>query len=116
MRDEEKKSSARARALNEELEWIRSSPKGRQAKSKARIREFEALVSQQTSETRRQLELRIPSGPRLGDQVFEVKNIRKGFGEKLLINDLSCLVPPGAIVGIIGLTVPGNRLSSNAHW
>jgi ATP-binding cassette ChvD family protein len=102
MRDEERKSSARSRALSEELDWIRSSPKGRQAKSKARIREFESLVSQQTSETRRQLELRIPSGPRLGDQVFEVNGIQKGFGDKLLINDLSCLIPPGAIVGIIG--------------
>ena len=102
MRDEEKKSSARSRALSEELEWIRSSPKGRQAKSKARIREFEALVSQQTQETRRQLELRIPSGPRLGDQVFEVSGLRKAFGDKLLIDDFSCLIPPGAIVGIIG--------------
>lgn len=102
MREEERKSSARSRALSEELEWIRSSPKGRQAKSKARIREFESLVSQQTSETRRQLELRIPSGPRLGDQVFEVSGLQKGFGDKLLINDLSCLIPPGAIVGIIG--------------
>jgi sulfate-transporting ATPase len=102
MKDEERKSSARSRALSEELEWIRASPKGRQAKSKARIREFESLVSQQTSETRRQLELRIPSGPRLGDKVFEVNGIRKAFGEKLLINDLSCLIPPGAIVGIIG--------------
>jgi energy-dependent translational throttle protein EttA len=102
MKDEERKSSARSRALSEELEWIRASPKGRQAKSKARIREFESLVSQQTSEARRQLELRIPSGPRLGDQVFEVNGIRKGFGDKLLINDLSCLIPPGAIVGIIG--------------
>ena len=102
MKDEERKSSARSRALSEELDWIRASPKGRQAKSKARIREFESLVSQQTSEARQQLELRIPSGPRLGDQVFEVNGIRKGFGEKLLINDLSCLIPPGAIVGIIG--------------
>lgn len=102
MKQEERKSSARSRALSEELDWIRSSPKGRQAKSKARIREFESLVSQQTSETRQQLELRIPSGPRLGDQVFEVNGIQKGFGDKLLINDLSCLIPPGAIVGIIG--------------
>ena len=102
MRDDEKKSSARARALKEELDWIRSSPKGRQSKSKARIREFEALVSQQTQETRRQLELRIPSGPRLGDQVFEVSGLKKAFGDKLLMENFSCLIPPGAIVGIIG--------------
>lgn len=102
MKEAEKKSSARSRALNEELNWIRSSPKGRQSKSKARIREFESLVSQQTEETRKQLELRIPSGPRLGNQVFEVASLRKGFGEKLLMDDVSCLIPPGAIVGIIG--------------
>ena len=107
LHDEEKKSSARTRALAEELDWIRSSPKGRQTKSKARIREFEALVSQQSQEQRQQLELRIPSGMRLGNQVFELNGLQKGFGERLLIEDLSCIIPPGAIVGIVGANGAG---------
>ena len=107
LQDEEKKSSARTRALAEELDWIRSSPKGRQTKSKARIREFEALVSQQSQEQRQQLELRIPSGMRLGNQVFELNGLQKGFGDRLLIEDLSCIIPPGAIVGIVGANGAG---------
>ncbi|MAD61293.1 MAG: energy-dependent translational throttle protein EttA [Myxococcales bacterium] len=103
----EKAVSSRQRALREELEWIRSSPKGRQSKSKARIKAFEDLMNNQAQERARSLELRIPPGPRLGDLVVEVNNIAKGFGEKLLIDDLSFKIPPGAIVGIIGANGAG---------
>jgi ATP-binding cassette ChvD family protein len=103
----EKAESSRQRALREELEWIRSSPKGRQSKSKARVKAFEDLMNNQAQERARSLELRIPPGPRLGDLVIEVNNITKGFGEKLLIDDLSFKIPPGAIVGIIGANGAG---------
>ncbi len=98
----EKSESARQRALRDELDWIRQSPKGRQAKSKARIKAFEALLSQGADERRSKLELRIPAGPRLGNLVFEADDLTKGFGERLLIDDLDFKIPPGAIVGIIG--------------
>jgi len=98
----EKSESSRQRALREELDWIRSSPKGRQTKSKARVKAFEELMSNTTQEEVRRLELRIPPGPRLGDLVIEVNDLKKGFGEKLLIDGLSFKIPPGAIVGIIG--------------
>jgi len=98
----EKAESSRQRALREELDWIRSSPKGRQTKSKARVKAFEELMNNSNQEEMRRLELRIPPGPRLGDLVIEVNNIKKGFGDRLLIDDLSFKIPPGAIVGIIG--------------
>jgi ATP-binding cassette ChvD family protein len=98
----EKAESSRQRALREELDWIRSSPKGRQAKSKARVKAFDELMSNTTQEQVRRLELRIPPGPRLGDLVFEVNGLKKAFGDRLLIDDLSFKIPPGAIVGIIG--------------
>ena len=98
----EKKESARQRALKDELDWIRQSPKGRQAKSKARIKAFEALLSAGADERRSKLELRIPPGPRLGNLVFEAEGLTKGFGDRLLIDGLDFKVPPGAIVGIIG--------------
>lgn len=103
----EKAESSRQRALREELDWIRSSPKGRQSKSKARVKAFEDLMNNQAQERARGLELRIPPGPRLGDLVFEVNHLKKGFGENLLIDDLSFKVPPGAIVGIIGANGAG---------
>jgi sulfate-transporting ATPase len=102
MQANDRRESARQRALKDELDWIRQSPKGRQSKSKARIRSFEALLTEQTEERRAGLELRIPPGPRLGDTVFEGQALTKGFGERLLIENLDFLVPPGAIVGIIG--------------
>ncbi len=98
----EKGESARQRALAAESEWIRQSPRGRQAKSKARIKAYEQLVNQERDQVQRRLELRIPPGPRLGDLVIEADNLQKGYGEKLLIEDLSFKIPPGAIVGIIG--------------
>ncbi len=99
---EAKQETARIKAMQAELEWIRSNPKGRHAKSKARLARFEELASQefqQRSETR---EIYIPPGPRLGDLVVEVRHLRKGYGDKLLIDDLSFDLPPGGIVGVIG--------------
>ncbi len=99
---EEKTESARAKAIREELAWVRANPKGRQAKSKARIARFDELSSsdyQQRNETR---EIYIPPGPRLGDQVVEFENVSKAFGERLLFDDLSFRLPPGGIVGVIG--------------
>ncbi len=102
LENEEKKQDARIRAMKEELEWVRANPKGRQAKSKARVSRFEELSSkeyQQRNETR---EIYIPPGPRLGNQVVEFNKVGKGFGDKLLIDDLSFNLPPGGIVGVIG--------------
>ncbi len=102
LRQAEKTESARQRALAEELEWIRQSPKARQAKSKARIKAYEDLVNQQADTEKRKLEIRIPTGQRLGDLVIEAENLTKAYGDKLLFDNLSFKVPPGAIVGIVG--------------
>jgi sulfate-transporting ATPase len=99
---EEKSESKRQRTLQRELEWIRMSPKGRHAKSKARISAYEALVSQETEKRDRDLEIFIPPGPRLGDVVIEAKNLSKAYNDRLLMDNLSFSVPPGAIAGIIG--------------
>jgi ATP-binding cassette ChvD family protein len=99
---EEKKDSARKRKIARELEWVRSSPKARQAKSKARISAFENLVTEASKAKRDANEIRIPPGPRLGTQVFEVEGLTKAYGDKLLFEDLSFRVPRGAIVGIVG--------------
>ncbi|MCA9559369.1 MAG: energy-dependent translational throttle protein EttA, partial [Myxococcales bacterium] len=99
---QDKKESARQRALKDELDWIRSSPKARQAKSKARVKAFEALLGQEHEERRSKLELRIPAAERLGDLVIEAEGLTKGFGDRLLIDGLDFKIPPGAIVGIIG--------------
>lgn len=99
---EEKQEDARQRSLKQELEWIRSSPKARQAKSKARISAYEALLSQDNEKKQEQAQIVIPAGHRLGDKVIEVERLKKAFGDRLLIEDLSFRIPPGAIVGIIG--------------
>jgi len=99
---EEKQESARQRAMKAELEWVRSNPKGRHAKSKARIARFEELSSQESQQRNETKEIFIPPGPRLGDTVVEAKNLRKGFGDRLLIDDLSFSLPRGGIVGVIG--------------
>jgi sulfate-transporting ATPase len=99
---EEKSESQRQKTLERELEWIRMSPKGRHAKGKARITSYEALLSQQTDERVQDLEIFIPSGPRLGNLVIEAEGLTKAFGENLLIEDLSFSLPPGGIVGVIG--------------
>ncbi|MCG8339204.1 MAG: energy-dependent translational throttle protein EttA [Proteobacteria bacterium] len=99
---EEKKESDRQRTLQRELEWIRMSPKGRQAKSKARINSYENLLKQESEKLSRELEIYIPPGPRLGKVVIQAEQVNKAFGEKLLMENLDFALPPGGIVGIIG--------------
>ena len=103
---EDKQESSRQKALQHELEWIRMSPRARQAKSKARITSYENLLSQEKEKRGRDLQLYIPSGPRLGDTVIEAKEVSKAYEEKLLVENMSFSVPKGAIIGIIALTVP----------
>ena len=104
---EEKKESARQRALSEELDWVRQSPKARQTKSKARLKAYESLLSQSAEREDRRLEIRLPPGPRLGELVIEAEGLTKGFGDRLLIDGLDLKIPPGAIVGIIGANGAG---------
>jgi ATP-binding cassette ChvD family protein len=99
---EEASEKARRKAMQAELEWVRSNPKGRHAKSKARLRQFEEISSSNYQKRNETNEIYIPPGPRLGDVVIEVENLRKGFADKLLIDDLSLQLPPGGIVGVIG--------------
>jgi ATP-binding cassette ChvD family protein len=99
---EEKAEGERQKTLERELEWIRMSPKGRHAKSKARISAYEAMVSQESEKRAKDLEIYIPPGPRLGDLVVEAKGVGKAFGDRLLFEGMDFLFPPGAIVGIIG--------------
>ena len=99
---EQATEKARQKAIKAELEWVRANPKGRQAKSKARLRQFEEISSSNYQKRNETNEIYIPPGPRLGDLVVEVENLRKGFGDKLLIDDLSFQLPPGGIVGVIG--------------
>ena len=102
LQQEESREKARQRSIHSELEWVRSSPKGRRAKSKARLQRFEELNSQEHQKRNETHEIFIPPGPRLGEQVIEAENLSKGFGDRLLIDNLSFKVPPGAIVGVIG--------------
>ncbi len=99
---EGKQDEARERTLSRELDWIRASPKARQAKSKARIRAYDELVAQSANDKNGKAQITIPPGPRLGDVVIEAEHLAKGFGETLLIDDLSFKLPPGGIVGVIG--------------
>ncbi|SHJ86878.1 ATP-binding cassette protein, ChvD family [Desulfatibacillum alkenivorans DSM 16219] len=99
---EEKAESKRQRTLARELEWIRMSPKARQAKGKARVNAYEKLLGAEYEKRREDLEIYIPPGPRLGDNVIEFKNVSKAFEDKLVIDNLSMLIPPGSIVGVIG--------------
>ncbi len=100
--DEEKSESKRQKTLQRELEWVRMSPKGRQAKSKARLGAYDRLVGQESAEKEQKLELYIPAGPRLGSKVIEAKGVSKAFGDKLLYENLEFSLPQGGIVGIIG--------------
>jgi ATP-binding cassette ChvD family protein len=104
---EEKHASARCRTLERELEWVRMAPRARQAKSKARIKAYDALVAQEQQRLAEPVEIAIPAGPRLGDVVVEAERLRKGFGDRLLIEDLSFSLPPGGIVGVIGANGAG---------
>jgi energy-dependent translational throttle protein EttA len=99
---EEKQEAARQRAIKTELEWVRSNPKARQAKSKARLQRFEELNSKEFQSRNETNEIYIPPGPRLGDLVIEANGIAKSFGDRLLFEDLSFKLPPGGIVGVIG--------------
>jgi len=99
---EDQQEHARQKTIQAELEWVRANPKARQAKSKARLNRFQELLSQDYQTRQETREIYIPPGPRLGDQVIEVEHLQKGYGDRLLIEDLSFIIPPGAIVGIIG--------------
>ena len=102
LKQEEASESARQKAIKKELEWVRQNPKGRQAKSKARLARFDELSSQEYQKRNETQEIFIPVAERLGDKVIEFKGVSKGYGERLLIDNLSFQIPPGAIVGIIG--------------
>jgi ATP-binding cassette ChvD family protein len=102
LRHEEKSESQRQKTLERELEWIRMSPKGRHAKGKARINQYENLLSQETQQKIQDLEIYMPPGPRLGNVVIEASHVSKAYGENLLIDDMSFQLPPGGIIGVIG--------------
>ncbi|ORJ54277.1 energy-dependent translational throttle protein EttA [Geothermobacter hydrogeniphilus] len=102
LRREEKAESKRQQTLANELEWIRMSPKGRHAKSQARISAYEKLLGQEAAVREKELELFIPPGPRLGNVVIEAEGVSKSFGDKLLLDDMSFRLPPGGIVGVVG--------------
>ena len=99
---EEKQETARQRTLERELDWIRQSPRARQAKSKARITAYEALVAQAKEQAAEQVQISIAPGPRLGNNVIDSEHVKKGYGDRLLVEDLSFRLPPGGIVGVIG--------------
>jgi ATP-binding cassette ChvD family protein len=102
LRREERSEGSRQKTLQRELEWIRMSPKGRHAKSQARINAYDKLLSQEVERSEKQLELYIPPGPRLGDMVIEVENVSKAYGDRLLIENMNLRLLPGGIVGVIG--------------
>ncbi|MGC9220886.1 MAG: energy-dependent translational throttle protein EttA [Solirubrobacteraceae bacterium] len=102
LEQETRKDLARERTIKDELEWVRMNASARRAKPKARLNAYEALLAQDRNVTLDQVQIHIPAGPRLGDVVVEARNVRKSFGEKLLIDDLSFSLPPAAIVGVIG--------------
>lgn len=99
---EEKQESKRRKTLERELEWVRMSPKARQAKSKARLSAYDKLLNEDTKQKEEKLELYIPNGPRLGDVVIEAKDVAKGYGDRLLFEGLNFKLPPNGIVGVIG--------------
>lgn len=102
LKQEQKTEDKRQKTLERELEWIRMSPKGRHAKSKARISDYEKLVATESEKRSEELEIFIPPGPRLGDLVIEAQGVTKAYGDKMLFEDLSFSLPPGGIVGVIG--------------
>jgi ATP-binding cassette ChvD family protein len=102
LKQEEKVESERQKTLQREIEWIRMSPKGRHAKAKARISSYEALLGQQGEKRAKELEIYIPPGPRLGKVVIEAENVTKAYGDNILVENMSLMLPPGGIVGVIG--------------
>ncbi|MET0686905.1 MAG: energy-dependent translational throttle protein EttA, partial [Solirubrobacteraceae bacterium] len=107
LKQEERQESARQRTIAQELEWVRENPKGRRKKSKARLNNYERLLAEERNVKLESVQIHIPPGPRLGDKVIEAEGLRKGFGERLLIEDLSFSLPPAGIVGIIGANGAG---------
>ncbi len=107
LKQEEKQESERQKTLERELEWIRMTPKGRHAKSKARITAYESLLSQETQKRAQELEIYIPPGPRLGNVVIEATGLCKAYGDRILFENLSFALPPGGIVGVIGANGAG---------
>ena len=107
LRTEQKHETERQKTLARELEWIRMAPRARHAKGKARINAYQQLLTARPEEVARDLEIYIPPGPRLGDVVIEARGLAKGFGDRLLMEDVNFLVPPGAIVGVIGANGAG---------
>ncbi len=99
---EEKTDKARQKTIDSELEWVRENPKGRRKKAKARLNNYEALIAEERNVKLDQVQIHIPAGPRLGDLVVEAEGLRKGFGDRLLIDDLTFKLPRGGIVGVIG--------------
>ncbi len=102
MEMEEKTESRRRKTLENELEWVRMAPKARQSKGKARLNSYEKMLNEDVKQKEERLEIYIPNGPRLGNQVIEVKGVSKAYGDKVLFDDLNFMLPPGGIVGIIG--------------
>ncbi|MEA2483566.1 MAG: energy-dependent translational throttle protein EttA [Thermoleophilaceae bacterium] len=102
LKQEEKQESSRQRTIARELEWVRTNPKGRRAKAKARLSNYERLLAEERNAKIDQVQIHIPAGPRLGDKVIETGDLRKGFGDRLLIDDLTFSLPPAGIVGVIG--------------
>ncbi|WP_373499542.1 energy-dependent translational throttle protein EttA [Desulfococcus sp.] len=99
---EEKHESQRTKTLEREMEWIRMSPKGRRAKSKARINSYETMLEQETEKRNEELEIYIPPGPRLGNEVVSAESVTKAYGDRLLMEEMTFAIPPGAVVGVIG--------------
>src|SRR4051794_18928739 len=104
---EEKSETARQRTIARELEWVRTNPKGRRAKSKARLNNYEQLLAEERAAKIDQVQIHIPAGPRLGNKVIEADGVRKGFGDRLLVDDLTFSLPPAGIVGVIGANGAG---------
>ena len=104
---QERQESSRQRTIAAELEWVRQNPKGRRKKAKARLNNYERLLAEERNVTLDSVQIHIPPGPRLGDKVIEASGVRKGFGDRLLIEDLSFSLPPAGIVGIIGANGAG---------
>jgi sulfate-transporting ATPase len=102
LRQEESAESQRRKTLQRELEWIRMTPKARQSKSKARLKAYERLLAHESAERAKDLEIYVPPGPRLGDVVVKAENVSKGYGNQLLMENMSFSLPPGGIVGVIG--------------
>jgi ATP-binding cassette ChvD family protein len=107
LKQEEKQESHRQKTLQQELEWIRQNPKGRRAKSKARINAYEELLSQENEKRSEEMQIFIPAGPRLGTKVINANEIVKGYDDRLLVEDMNFMLPPGGIVGVIGANGAG---------